>query len=176
MDRSGENHTAVFQQLDEQFGYNEGMIDKRDSTAASLRRAGASGGVMKHWVKGLLVITVIVALVGVSAPADAAKKVKERTSSATGTFVNQSGEVAHGLAVKLSSSAIVLVDEKGHAGPFRDISGNDTSHLVMLNPSEPIAGEEKLELTFASYEKSLKITTWWWVDAKGKRIGKKQKP
>jgi len=131
---------------------------------------------MKHWVKGLLVMTVMVALVGISVPADAAKKVKERKSTASGTFINQSGEVAYGLAVKFSSPAIVIVDEKAHAGPFGNVSGNDTAHIVMTNPSEPIAGDEKIELTFASYEKSLKITTWWWVDAKGKRIGTKQKP
>jgi hypothetical protein len=131
---------------------------------------------MRHWVKAILALSVMMALVAISVPVDAAKKVKERQSSATGTFVNQSGEVAHGLTVKLSSPSIVLVDEKGHAGRFRNISGNDTTHVVLTNPTEPVAVDETLELTFASYHNSLKITTWWWVDAKGKRIGKKQNP
>jgi hypothetical protein len=150
------------------------LIFNRDSTAAVSGQAGGSGGVMRQWVRGLVVLMAVVALVGASAFDCVAQP--ERKSSATGTFVNQSGAVVNGLVVKLTSPSIVVTDEKGYAGPFRNISGNDTAQITLANPAEPIADGDKIELTFASNKKSLSITTWWWIDAKGKRIGKKQNP
>ena len=37
------------------------------------------------------------------------------------------------------------------------------------------ANGEKVDLQFRSYSNKLSVAKWWWVDAKGKRVGQKQK-
>lgn len=134
-------------------------------------------------MKRLVLVTVLaVAVVLLSAPTDcvaAAQKIKAYKGQAGMTFVNAEAAPAHGLHVTLSGKAVVVTDDAtGAAGPFRDVRGNDSNHVILANPADPIAGggEGKVELTFRSYQSKLKITGWWWVDGKGKRIGQKQKP
>jgi hypothetical protein len=81
--------------------------------------------------------------------------------------------------VTLSGKADVVSDPAtGEVGPFRNVQGNGSNHVILTNPREPLAGEGegKVDLTFRTYNKKLKITGWWWIDQAGKRIGKKQKP
>ena len=118
----------------------------------------------------IILIVILACGVAVSAAASGARK-----SSTTGAFVNDTGQPVHGLQVKLSSSAIVVTDATGRAGPFGDISGNDTSSVKFSNPAEPVEPSDEIELTFKSYKKSLNITVWWWVGEDGKRVGDKNK-
>jgi len=109
----------------------------------------------------------------------AAQKIKAYKGQAGRTFVNTEPVPADGLHVTLSGKGDVVTDNAtGAAGPFRNVRGNDTNHVIMTNPKDPIAGEGegKVELMFRTYQKKLEITGWWWVDQNGKRIGKKQKP
>ena len=126
---------------------------------------------MKHAIKTSSIVMLVVALT-FGAAAFAAS---ERKSSTTGTFVNGTGQAVLGLQVKLSSPAIVVTDNAGRAGPFGDISGNDTAFVKFSNPAEAIEPSDKLELSFKSYKKSLSITVWWWVGEDGKRVGDKNK-
>ena len=100
-------------------------------------------------------------------------------SQAGMTFVNAEAADAHGLHVTLSGAGEVLTHpETGTAGSFRDLQDNGSNHVILFNPVEPIAGNGagKVDLVFRSYQKKLKVTGWWWVDAAGKLVGKKQKP
>lgn len=108
-----------------------------------------------------------------------AKKSEAYKGQAGMTFVNGEALPAHGLVVTLSNKGEVRTNpDNGAAGPFRNVSGNDSDKIEMTNPTEPIAGggEGKVDLIFRSKQKKLAVTGWWWVDEKGKRIGKKQKP
>ena len=113
--------------------------------------------------------------VGVGTHAEKDNRVEERKSTASYKFVNASEQAAHGLHVKLSSPAIVVTTEDGKAGPFGNVSGNDTSHIVLGNPGDAISAGDTVELSFKSYKKQLRATGWWWVDERGKRVGDKQK-
>ena len=81
------------------------------------------------------------------------------------------------MKVLLSSAGEVKTEEEsGQAGPFRDISGNGTGSIELTNPDSPLEpGNEKFDLVFGTYSKKIRVTSWWWLDAKGKRIGKKKK-
>jgi len=126
---------------------------------------------MKHTIKPYWIAVLIVTL----ACGAAAFAAGSRKSSATGNFVNDTGQVVYGLEVKLSSPALVVTDDSGRAGPFGDISGNDTAFVKFSNPAEALEPSDKVQLTFKSYKKSLSITVWWWVGEDGKRIGDKNK-
>ncbi|MDX1388091.1 MAG: hypothetical protein R3344_02825 [Acidobacteriota bacterium] len=121
-----------------------------------------------------LVIVLAVALAGAGS-VEAAKKIKERKGQVAYTFTNQTGVAAYGLVVTLSDKSIVVYGDDNRAGPFGNVKGNDTSKLTMTNPHEPIPESGQIDLTFQSYSKSLKVSQWWWLDSKGKRLGDKQK-
>lgn len=128
----------------------------------------------------LIAVATILAL---AAPADAAKKFKEkpRNGQAGLLFVNNEGEAVQGLVVQLSKKAIVVTDTgTGFAGPFQNIQGNGTKSIKFSHayPAvSPAAGEEDgFDLVFRSYKSGLKITGYYWINAKGKRIGKKHSP
>ena len=128
-------------------------------------------------VSSLLAVALVASLGTVRA--DKPVKLKSYKGQAGKTFVNEEAVPAHGLHVTLSGKGEVITnDETGYAGPFRDVRDNDSKHLILTNPKEPIpgGGEGQVDLTFRSYQKKLKITGWWWVDEKGKRIGEKRKP
>jgi hypothetical protein len=125
---------------------------------------------MKQITRTLGIVVAIVLMAG-TLPVDAAKEMKGQVAH---NFINNSGELAYGLSVKLSTKAIVVMEDN-RAGPFGNVSGNNTTEFSFGNPTEPITLSEGVELTFRSTNPKLKITTWWWTDAKGKRLGKKQK-
>lgn len=129
----------------------------------------------------LLVLAVVFAVL--VAPVDAAKKFKEkpRKGQAGHLFVNNEGVEAYGLMVNLSKKAIVITDSNtGFAGPFQNIRGKGTKSMTFSNPRPVIAPatdeEDGFNLVFRSYKADLKIKTYWWLDEKGKRIGKKHSP
>lgn len=130
-----------------------------------------------------LLVVAIIAMMGAGSPADAAKKFKDkpRQGETEFLFVNHEVEDAHGLVVNLSKKAIVVKDAgTGFAGPFQNIRGNGTSSITFSNPHPVIApstnDEGGINLVFRSYKASLKIKSYWWTDAKGKRIGEKHSP
>jgi hypothetical protein len=127
-----------------------------------------------------LTITLATALILLAAPIGTVDAGKKHISAKVGmTFVNTEPAPAYGLHVTLSGPSEVLTDaETGAAGPFRNVQGNGSNHVILTNPEEPLAGagEGKVDLSFTAPKKKLEITGWWWVDEKGKRIGKKQKP
>jgi hypothetical protein len=94
------------------------------------------------------------------------------------TFTNEEAEPVVGLHVALSSPAEIMLDENGHAGPFRNVQGNGNKKIILTNPKAviPTSGEgNQVELTFRTQKKELKVSQWWWLDEKGKPIGKKKK-
>ncbi len=121
----------------------------------------------------VLSVSLLVLIGGVQAQ----KRVQAFKAQTTYTFVNSEGQDAHGLIVTLSNQAEVVLDpDSGHAGPFRDIRGNDSPKIVLSNPATPIApGGDGFELTFGTYRSKIKVTKWWWTDAKGKPLGAKKK-
>jgi len=129
---------------------------------------------MKHTSRVVIGLTLMALMLGGWSLSLAQKKVKAYTSQVGHTFVNAESGPVNGLQVVISAQGIVETEsESGHAGPFRNVSGNETSTIVMSNPTEPVAVGDKVELVFKSYNKNLKIKSWWWTDEKGKRIGKK---
>ena len=131
---------------------------------------------MKHVCRmvGIVMVVVLAAVVG-QVGADRKVKVKEYKGQATHKFVNEAGEPAYGLEISLSAAGIVVTGDDNRAGPFGNMSGNDTSTLRLTNPTEPVAAAGTFELTFRSYNAKLMIKSWQWLDEKGKKIGKKQK-
>ena len=128
----------------------------------------------------LFVLAVVLA---VAAPVGAAKKFKEkpRKGQAGLYFVNHESEDAHGLVVQLSKKAIVVTDAStGFAGPFQNIQGKGTKTIKFSNAHPviiPLTDDEGgFNLVFRSYKSGLKITGYYWTNAKGKRIGKKHSP
>jgi hypothetical protein len=94
------------------------------------------------------------------------------------TFTNEETEPVVGLVVQLSKPAEIMLDENGHAGPFKNIKGNGSKKIIVTNPGAviPASGDgNKVELTFRTQKKQLEVSKWWWLDAKGKPIGKKKK-
>jgi hypothetical protein len=79
--------------------------------------------------------------------------------------------------VQLSGAAEVKTDEAtGQAGPFRNVGGNGTKTIVLTNPTAPVEpGAAGFDLVFRTDAKKLAVESWWWTDAKGKRIGEKHK-
>jgi len=131
---------------------------------------------MKRQNRAVVCVTLLTLVLASAGTAMAAKKVKAYTSQITHTFTNIEATPAQGLTVILSSKVVVETDkESGQAGPFRNVAGNDGSKLVMTNPTEPIAQSAAVDLVFKSYDSKIEVKSWWWIDAKGKRIGKKQK-
>jgi len=129
---------------------------------------------MRRLILVAAAIALLVAPLSLAGP----QKVKAYAGQAGYTFVNTESVAAHGLHVTLSAKGVVVTDpESGVAGPFRNVQGNDSNHLVLGNPADPVAGngEGKFDLMFRSYDKKLKITGWWWTDERGKRIGEKHK-
>ena len=123
----------------------------------------------------VLAVFLVVALVVTVQPVEAAKKIKERKGQIIQTFTNNSGQQAYGLVVTLNSKAIVAVGDDNRAGPFGNVSGDDTSKITLGNPKSPVEVSGTVELTFRSYSANLKISKWWWTNAAGKRIGDKNK-
>ncbi len=125
-----------------------------------------------------LVIVLAVALFSLTIACSSTKTVKERPykGQAGRTFINEESGPAYGLVVELSGSAIVVTDpQTGMAGPFKNVQGNGTTRLTLSNSSAPIAvGGEGFKLIFRSYPSGLKIRSWWWINQKGKRLGKKK--
>jgi len=125
-----------------------------------------------------LVIVLAVALFSLTIACSSTKTVKERPykGQAGSTFINEESGPAYGLVVELSGSAIVVTDpQTGMAGPFKNVQGNGTTRLTLSNSSAPIAvGGEGFKLIFRSYPSGLKIRSWWWINQKGKRLGKKK--
>lgn len=117
----------------------------------------------------LTILTVLVLFVATTVPASDAR------SQTAGTFTNQAQEAAHGLHVVLSAAAKVMIDGDGMAGPFKGVSKNGTSHIILSNPADLVQPGDKIELSFSSQAKKLDIKKWWWVDAKGKKLGAEQK-
>jgi hypothetical protein len=94
------------------------------------------------------------------------------------TFTNEEAEPVVGLHIVLSSPAEIILDDNGQAGPFKNVQGNGSKKIILTNPTAviPAAGEDnKVELMFRTQKKELKISKWWWLDEKGKTIGKKKK-
>jgi hypothetical protein len=109
-----------------------------------------------------------------------AKKIKAYNAQTSYTFTNVEQAPAHGLIVVLSAEAEVMTDdETGAAERFRNVSGNGSSKITLTNATQPVdaAGGESssVDLVFRSYRTKLQIKNWWWIDEKGKRVGKKQK-
>ena len=128
-------------------------------------------------------LTVTTLILFAVAPANAAKEFKEkpRKGQAGHHFVNTEGEEAQGLVVNLSKKAIVITNlSTGFAGPFQNIRGKGTKSIEFSNPRPVIApsvdGEGGFDLVFRSYKAGLKIKSYYWTDANGKRIGKKHSP
>jgi len=123
----------------------------------------------------IVALTILALVLGTAGYAVAQKKVKAYTSQTSQTFTNGETAPAHGLTVVLSAKGVVDTDqETGYSGPFRNVSGNDTPQLTLANPTEPIKVSGQIELVFRSYASNIKIKSWWWTDAKGKRLGKKK--
>ena len=130
-------------------------------------------------LRALFLVLVLLSLV---APAEAAKKFKEKPfkGQAGLHFVNRETEEAHGLVVMLSKKATVVTNPStGFAGPFQNIRGSGTQTITFSHPRPPITpstdDEGGFDLTFRSYKAGLEIKGYYWIDARGKRIGKKHK-
>jgi hypothetical protein len=121
-------------------------------------------------------------VLSLTVPLQAAKKFKEKThkGQVSLNFVNRETEEAHGLVVALSKKASVVTDPNtGFAGPFQNIRGSGTQTITFSHARPPIApstdDEGGFDLTFRSYKANLAIKSYYWLDARGKRIGKKHK-
>ncbi len=106
-----------------------------------------------------------------------ADRTKAYSAQTTKTFVNDEAVPAFGLVVSLSAAAEIKTDAvTGRAGPFRDVRGNGTGTITLTNAESPVEpGSEAIELVFGTHAKKLSVKSWWWIDAEGKRIGKKKK-
>lgn len=126
---------------------------------------------------GVACVTVLLTAILVVSPALSDKKIKAYKAQTTHSFVNRETEPVFGLKVVLSSAGEVKTEgESGQAGPFRDISGNGTGSIELTNPASPLEPDsEEFDLIFGTYTKNIRVASWWWLDAKGKRIGKKKK-
>jgi hypothetical protein len=83
---------------------------------------------------------------------------------------------AYGMVINLSNAAWVITEpQTGLAGPFGDISGSGSGEITLANPGEPIAPGGSVTLTFRTLKKKLAVKQWWWLDERGKRLGKKHK-
>jgi hypothetical protein len=125
-----------------------------------------------------MVMMVALALFSLTMACSSTKTVKERPykGQAGRTFINEEGAAAFGLVVQVNQSAVVVTDpQSGLAGPFKNVQGNGTTRLTMSNPAQAIAvGGEGFKLIFRSYPSGLRIRSWWWLNQKGKRLGKKK--
>ena len=123
-------------------------------------------------------VLVALVLLSLTMACSSTKTVKERPykGQAGHTFINEEGAAAFGLVVQVNQSAVVVTDpQSGMAGPFKNVQGNGTTRLTMSNPAQAIAvGGEGFRLIFRSYPSGLQIRSWWWLDQKGKRLGKKK--
>lgn len=126
---------------------------------------------------GILAIALILSC----SPAQAGgQKIKAYNAQASYTFANAEQTAAHGLVVVLSAPAEVNTDaETGAAGPFRNVRGNGSAQITFTNAKtllDAAGGENSsVEMLFRSYKSKLEIKSWWWLDERGKRMGKKQK-
>jgi hypothetical protein len=125
----------------------------------------------------VVILTFLLAASLAVSPALSDKKVKVYKSQTTYSFVNSETEPVFGLKVVLSGAGEVKTDEEtGQAGPFRDIRGNGSSTLELKNPTAPVEpGGDAFDLVFGTYKNKIKIVSWWWLHAKGKKVGKKHK-
>jgi len=124
---------------------------------------------MRKPIRKLYVVLVVLVLAAAVFAADKAR------SQTAGTFMNTTQEEAFGLHVMLTGNATVIIDDKGMAGPFKEVSKNGTPHIILAKPEAPIKPGDKIELSFSSPDKSIAIQKWWWMDAKGKKLGGTQK-
>ena len=126
---------------------------------------------------GVISLTVLLTVCLAASPALGDKKPKAYKAQTTHSFVNNEAEPAFGLKVELSSAGEVKTEsQSGKAGPFRDIRGNGTGSVELTNAESPIEpGNETFDLVFGTYSKKIKVKSWWWTNAKGKRIGEKKK-
>ena len=106
-----------------------------------------------------------------------ATKIAAYKAQTTHSFANSETDPAFGLKVLLSNAGEIMTDEdSGQAGPFRDIRGNGTNTFELINPKSPVApGSDEFNLVFGTYQKKIKVESWWWLNEKGKRIGEKKK-
>lgn len=130
-----------------------------------------------RWVCSL---TVVALTISILVPPVSAEKNQTYKAQTAYTFNNAEPTPAQGLCVVLSAPATVLKDEStGAAGPFRNVTGNRTTKIVLTNsesPVDPAGGENSsVDLVFRSHKSKLAVKSWWWLDENGKRIGKKQK-
>jgi hypothetical protein len=116
----------------------------------------------------------LIALFAAAGPATADRQ-REHATQITHTFVNDSGVAAHGLVIKLSDPAVVVLDESHKAGPFRDHSGNDSKSVRLANPGQPVEAAGTVEVVLRSRREAARISAYWWTDAQGKRVGPKRK-
>ncbi len=123
--------------------------------------------------RGAVILALAVLMVAVVGQVAVAKK--EYKGQVSHSFVNGTGQDVVGLQIQLSTSAMVVTGDDGRAGPFGNIKGNDSASILLTNPSDPVANGDKVDLQFRSYSNKLSVAKWWWVDAKGKRVGQKQK-
>lgn len=128
-----------------------------------------------HWI--------LAVLVALSVPTEAAKKFKDRPrkGEASHYFVNRESEEVSGLVVHLSKKATVITDPStGFVGPFQNIRGQNTKSITLSNARPPVApasdNEAGFDLVFRSYKAGLKIKSYYWIDADGKRVGGKHSP
>jgi hypothetical protein len=133
----------------------------------------------RAFLRVFVFVLVVLSLVG---PGEAAKKFKERPSKGQAGLhvVNRESAEAHGLVVNLSKKAIVVTDPTtGFAGPFQNIRGSGSQTITFSNARPPIApatdDDGGFDLTFRSYKAKLAVKSYYWIDARGKRIGKKHK-
>ena len=126
------------------------------------------------FVCGLAVLAVVFIAV---APGEGARKFKERPQKGQAgmLFVNEESVPAHGLVVKLSRKATVVTDaQTGLAGPFKNVQGNGSKSITLSNSPVPIEPDGEFRLIFRSYKSGLTIRGWWWIDERGRRVGKKK--
>jgi hypothetical protein len=127
-----------------------------------------------------LLFALVVLSLAVSSEAAKTFKEKPYQGQVGLNFVNREAEEAHGLVVALSKKATVVTDPNtGFAGPFQNIRGSGTQTITFSHARPPIApstdDEGGFDLTFRSYRANLAIKSYYWIDARGKRIGKKHK-
>ena len=130
-------------------------------------------------IRPISVLLVCLALLSTGVIDAAAEKKDGSEAQTSFTFKNTEAVAAHGLHVILSRNAhVVTTGADGAAGPFRDIRGNGTSHIILANPQDPIptgGDASAVTLTFRGQKKQIAVKKYWWVSALQKPLGKKHK-
>ena len=119
----------------------------------------------------LLVLLAGLALFGVTG-CGGKKKIKAFTSQIEMTFRNETSQPAHGLQVVFSAQSR-LMQRESQAERFGQIKGDGSKTIKLLGASEPIEGSESLAIVFGTRNSKVRVKSWWWTDARGRRIGPK---